>query len=48
MGDDSAEEDDDFDVELDAVNVVSFALAVVFLGSKALVSGSILAAVELR
>ena len=33
---------------LDAVDVVSFALAVVFLGSKALVSGSILAAVELR
>ena len=48
MDDDSAEEDDDFEVELDAVDVVSFALAVVFLGSKALVSDSILAAMALR
>ena len=48
MEDDSAEEDDDFEVNLDAVDVVSFALAVVFLGSKALVSDSILAAMALR
>ena len=34
--------------ELDAVDVVSFALAVVSLGSKALVSDSILAAMALR
>ena len=33
---------------LDAVDVVSFALAVVFLGSKALVSDSILVAMALR
>ena len=47
MDDDSAEEEDDFEVELDAVDVVSFALAVVSLGSKALVSDSILAAMAL-
>ena len=44
MDDDPAEEDDDFEVELDVVDVVSVALAVVSLGSKALVSDSILAA----
>ena len=43
MDDDPAEEDDDFEVDLEAV-VVSFALAVVSLGVNALVSGSILAA----
>ena len=48
MDDDLAEEDDDFEVELEAVDVVSFALAVVSLGSKALVSDSILAAMALR
>ena len=42
MDDDPAEGDDDF--ELGAVDVVSFALAVVSLGFKALVSDSILAA----
>ena len=45
MEDDPAEEDNDFEVELEAVDVVSFALAVVVsLGSNAVVSGSILAA----
>ena len=44
MDDDPAEEDDDFEVELDAVDDVSFALAVISLGFKALVSGSILMA----
>ena len=48
MEDDLAEEHVDFEVELDAVDVVSFALAVVSLGSKALVSDSILAAMALR
>ena len=48
VDDDPAEEEDDFEVELDAVDVVSFALAVVSLGSKALVSDSILAAMALR
>ena len=48
VDDDSAEEDDDFEVELEAVDVASFALAVVSLGSKALVSDSILAAMALR
>ena len=43
MDDDSAEEDA-FEVELEAVDVASFALAVVSLGFKALVSDSILAA----
>ena len=38
------EEDDDFEVELEAVDVVSFALGRVSLGFNALVSGSILAA----
>jgi len=42
--DDPAEEDVDFEVDLDAVDVVSFALVVVSLGFKALVSDSILAA----
>ena len=42
--DDPAEEDDDFEVELDAVDDFSFALAVVPLGFKALVFDSILAA----
>jgi hypothetical protein len=37
-------EEDDFEVELDAVDVVSFALAVISLGINALVSDSILAA----
>ena len=36
MGDDPAEEDDDFEVELEAVDVVSCALAVVSLAFKAL------------
>ena len=45
MEDDPAKEDDDFEVELEAVDVVSFALAVVVSsGSNAVVSGSILAA----
>ena len=44
MEDDPAEEDDDFEVDLEAVEVVSFALAVVSLGFNALVSGSIAAA----
>ena len=48
MDDDPAEEDDDFEVELDVVDVVSFALAVASLGSKALISDSILAAMALR
>ena len=43
-----AEEDVDFEVEVDVVDVVSVALAVVSLGSKALVSDSILAAMALR
>ena len=47
VDDDPAEEDDDFEAELEAVDV-SFALAVVSLGSKALVSDSILAATALR
>jgi len=41
---DPAEEDDDFEVDLDAVDDFSFALAVVPLGFKALVFDSILAA----
>ena len=49
VDDDPAEEDDDFEAELEAVDVVvSVALAVVSLGSKALVSDSILAATALR
>jgi hypothetical protein len=43
--DDPADEEDDFEVELDAVDVVSFALAVGSLGFNALVSDSILVAV---
>jgi hypothetical protein len=43
--DDPVEEVDDFEADLEAVDVVSFALAVVVsLGSNAVVSGSILAA----
>ena len=45
MEDDPAKEVDDFEADLEAVDVVSFALAVVVsLGSNAVVSGSILAA----
>ena len=44
MEDDPADEEDDFEVDLEAVNVVSCSLAVVSLGFKALVSGSILMA----
>ena len=44
MDDDPAEEDDDFEVELESVDVVSCALAFVSLGFNALVSDSILAA----
>ena len=45
MDDDPAEEDDDdFEVELEAVDVASFALAVVSLGFNALASDSIVAA----
>ena len=40
MEDDPAEKDDDFEVDLEAVDVVSFALAVVSLGFNALVSDS--------
>ena len=43
MDDDPAEEEDDFELALEAVDVVSFTLAFVSLGSKALVSDSILA-----
>ena len=43
--DDPAEEDDDFEVDLEALDVVSFALAVVVsLGFNALAFDSILAA----
>ena len=42
--DDPVEEDDDLEVDLEAVDVVSLALVVVSLGFKALVSGSILMA----
>ena len=44
MDDDPADEDVDFEVELEAVDVVSFALAVVSLGFNALVFDSILVA----
>jgi len=44
VDDDPADEDVDFEVELEAVDVVSFALGRVSLGFNALVSGSILAA----
>ena len=44
MDDDPAEEDDDFEVDLEAVDAVSFALTVSSLGCNALVSASILAA----
>ena len=42
--DDPAEEDDDFEVDLDADDVVSFASAVVSFGFNALVFDSILVA----
>ena len=48
MDDDPAEEDVNFEVDLDAVDVVSFALVVVSLGFNALVSDSILVAVALH
>ena len=44
MDDDPAEKDDDFEVDLEAVDVVSFAVAVVSLGFNALASDSIVAA----
>ena len=44
MEEDDPPVDDDFEVELEAVDVVSFALGRVSLGFNALVSGSILAA----
>jgi len=44
VDDDPAEEDDNFEVDLDAVDIVSFALAVVSLGFKVLASDSILVA----
>ena len=40
MDDDPAEEDDDFEVDLDAVDVGSFAMAVVSSGFKVLASES--------
>ena len=50
VDDDSAEEEDDFEAELDVIDVVSVALtlAVCSVGSEALVSDSILAAMALR
>ena len=47
MEDDPAEKDDDFEVDLEAVDVVSFALAVVSLGFNALVSDSMSVATSL-
>jgi len=44
VDDDPAEEDDDFEVDLEAVDVVSFALSVVSLGFNTLASDSILEA----
>ena len=44
MDDDPAEENDDLEVDLEAVDVVCFALAVVSLGFNALVFDSILVA----
>ena len=44
MDDDPAEEEDDLEVELEAVDVVSFVLEVGSLGFNALVSDSILVA----
>jgi hypothetical protein len=44
VDDDPAEEEDDFEVDLEAVDVVSFAWAGVSLGANALASDSILAA----
>ena len=44
MDDDPAEEDVDLEVDLEAVEVVSFASAVASLGANALASDSILAA----
>ena len=48
MDDDPAEEDDDFEVDLEAVDFVSFALAVVSLAFKALEFESIPAAMVQR
>jgi hypothetical protein len=45
--DDPAEKDDNFEVDLEAVDVVSFALAVVSLGFNALVSDSMSVATSL-
>ena len=47
VDDDPAEEDDDLEVDLEAVDVVCFASAVVSLGVNALASDSILAATAL-
>ena len=47
MEDDPAEKDDNFEVDLEAVDVVSFALAVVSLGFNALVSDSMSVATSL-
>ena len=44
VDDDPAEEEDDFEVDLEAVDVASFASAVVSLGFNSLASDSILAA----
>ena len=44
VDDDPAEEDDDFEVDLEAVDDVSFALAIVSVGFNTLASDSILAA----
>ena len=44
MEDDPADEEDDFEVDLEAVDVVSFALVVVSLGCNSLFSDSILMA----
>ena len=47
MEDDPADEEDDFEVDLEAVDVVSFALVVVSLGCNSLVSDSITVATSL-
>ena len=44
MDDNPPAKDNDFEVDLEAVDVVSFALPIVSLGFNALVSGSILTA----
>ena len=48
MDDDPAEEHDDLEEDLETVDVVSFALAVVSSGFKVLASDSILVATALR